>query len=247
MLNQNAIHTIEHYEALQLGDHTIITPYFNNKHSGVRAGLRVLTGKGSPSEIEEEALLLAQKEHVDLSKKNKEELIAFLKNKNLGVECSGFVFHVLNAQTDGKLQKKLYVPGSFFRKIIGSLRTAENTNVKTLAHEKNSSAVKHIQDIKPGDMIIMIGTGTNHELDHVLLVDNVEKSADDIAVHYVHSLKWNSLGVKQTGVKHGEIRLKIGQALTDGLWLEAQQTEKKNETFWRATSAKQLEIRRLNI
>lgn len=244
-LNNNAIQVIEHYEALELGGKTVATPYFNNKRSGARAALRVTIGKGSPPEIEEEAQLLALKERRHLESMSRDELRVFLKDHNLGVDCSGFVFHVLNAQTDGVLAKKMHVPGSVLRRLIGKLRTVENASVKAFADEKNSRPIE-LNDVQAGDIITMLGTGNDHTLDHVLLIDTIERTNEDLVLHYTHSLIWNSLGIHQAGIKHGEIRLYKKEQLLDGIWLEAQQTKaKENETRWRAETAKQLDIRRI--
>src|SRR3989344_4173036 len=97
-LSKNALDVMEQYLHLPFAKQHISCPYFNNKRSGIRGGLRALIGKGSPEEIAEEAKILAMKEHVLLNTLANDALKQFLVNHTIGIDCSGFVYHVLAAE-----------------------------------------------------------------------------------------------------------------------------------------------------
>lgn len=242
-LSQQAFDVIEHYKNLHIGGKKIRTPYFNNKRNRIRAALRVNIGKGAPKDIEDEVTILAAREKEDLSHATVEQIVSFLVDHNLGVDCSGFVFHVLNAQHHGRLGKMLSFPKGKnpFRKAISRFRPVENTSVKVLADEKNTESLD-MQDMQAGDVIIMLATGSNHDLDHVLLVTEVSEDK----IRYTHSLRWNADGQYNHGIKDGVIELiKPQGTLLDQHWIEAGEDGEKNETLWRAQTAEVLEIRRL--
>jgi hypothetical protein len=254
-LSQPAQKMIDHYEHLHIGNKKIRCPYFNNKKTNVRAALRVLVGKGTPKNIEEEALIISLKNKIDLTELDKKTLRTFLIDHNLGIDCSGFVYHVLDAELQAtkksSLKKTLTFPfaKNFIRKSISKLRSVENTNVKTLAHEKNSKKIP-LQEIMPGDMITMIGTGQQHDLDHVLLVTEVEttdKKNIPTKITYTHALQWKTDGKYNHGIKSGTITVtNTKKLLITQTWEEdGEKTKEKNETYWRAKTANTLEIRRL--
>lgn len=247
-LSEAALNMIEHFEHLHIGTHQIRTPYFNNKKTDVRAALRVMVGKGSPHDIEQEAFIMSLREKVNLDAMNEEEIRRYLVDHHLGVDCSGFVYHVLDAELQAtkhsSMKRTLSFPfaKNIFRKTISKLRSAENTNVKVLAHEKNSKEIQ-LKDIRPGDMITMIGTGEEHTLDHVLLVTEVHEER----ITYTHSLNWKTDGKYNHGIRRGTITIvDPKKSLLDQQWEEDGETSKeKNETYWRAQTAHTLSIRRL--
>src|SRR3989339_1439893 len=160
-------------------------PYFNNARAGTRGQLRVLIGKGSPKEIVEEAKIISiqyckgifdvngmccihpdQNEHPEASC-----LYRFLIDNNLGVDCSGFITHVLTAhykEAKGiNLPKKIIMTLklNFFKKLIAKLRPIEHINVGAYAIDPISAIIK-LKDAQPGDLIIMLETGPKNERNH---------------------------------------------------------------------------------
>jgi len=139
--------TINHYLNLKIADKTVTCPYFNNRHNQIRGALAVLIGKGSPKDIEEEVQIISLKERMDLNNLPAEKIKEFLVENNLGVDCSGFVYHILDALTQDAKHKKLKqiihfpLAKSVVRKMIAKLRPAENCGVTTLAHESNSKKI----------------------------------------------------------------------------------------------------------
>ncbi len=251
-LTQPAQDMVNAYVNLSTKGHNIPCPYYNNKHQKVRGALRVLVGKGSPSEIVQEAHMIALRKKVDLASLAQEDVRKFLVKHNLGVDCSAFVYYVLNAELQTKkstsLPKTLNFPKTWniLRKILRRLRTAENTNVAILANEKNSTAVP-LSDAQPGDMVIMLETGQDHARNHVLLIHEVDKKDNKTLLKYTHALQWRTDGVYEHGVRQGSIEVtNTDMPLTSQIWTEKGVSGDTNETFARAKRAKTLELRRLN-
>ena len=191
--------------------------------------------------------MIALKKKVDLEKLEQDGVKKFLVDHNLGVDCSAFVYYVLNAELVSKKKRKLTRVLKFpktlnpVRKLIRKFRTAENTNVLVLADNKNSKPIK-MKDVQAGDMIIMIGTGIDHARNHVLLVHEV----NDEKIKYTHSLQWRTDGKYEHGVRQGVILIvDKNKPLVAQVWAENNITGSTNETFLRARRAETLEIRRL--
>jgi len=207
-LSQQALDVVKAYETLTFGSTEVMCPYFNNKRQKVRGALKALIGKGSPTEIAEEATILALRKHIDLRKADADTIKTFLVDNNLGIDCSGFVYHVLDAEmkaTSGKgLKKILTFPyaTSPLRKLLTKLRPVENTNVKTLAHEKNATTVS-LSGIKAGDFITMIGSKKVGNPDHILLVESVEGNM----LTLIHSFKLPKDGKYNHGIKHCTVKI----------------------------------------
>ncbi len=239
-LSKQALQIIENYQNLSIGKHKIVCPYFNNRRSGVRGALRVLIGKGSPKDIEEEALLFALREKIDLDNLNEEELKKFLVDHNLGIDCSGFVYHILDVELKG-LKKHLKHPWikNPLRKLIAKLRIVENTGVSTFNNDVNTSEVK-LSDAKPGDMIIMMNTGLKNDLHHILLVSSITTENSELrTLNYTHSFQFTTDGQYNHGIKQGEIKISnLKKGLLDQKWSEV-------ETYNHAKMAKELKIKRV--
>jgi len=242
---------IHAYTDMQFGAQTVQCPYFNNKRTRLRAALPALIGKGLPEEIVEEAKLLALQQKIDLSKLDAEHLKKFLVDSNLGVDCSGYAYHLLDqelrARGFGSLKKYLqFEGGGLFRRIIRTFRTIENANVKVFAHEKNSTEIE-LCNIKPADLIVIIDSGNDFARDHVLFVTDVEYKNEKVEkIIYTHTFQWSTDGKYNHGVRNGEIVIvDSGAKLTEQKWIEQGAQGKENETLQRALRAKRVEIRRL--
>ncbi|PIR74875.1 MAG: hypothetical protein COU35_00180 [Candidatus Magasanikbacteria bacterium CG10_big_fil_rev_8_21_14_0_10_47_10] len=247
-LSQPALDMIEHYAHLKIDGKTVRCPYFNNKRNRVRGALGVHIGKGRPEDIEHEVQILAMKQHKQLSALTATDITELMVDNNIGIDCSGFVYHVLNAQRHGALRKSIALSATNpFRKLIGKLRTAENVNVQVFANEKNSKSIA-LKDAAPGDIIAMLGTGEKHDLDHMLLVSEVEynEQNEPTKIAYVHSLRWRTDAKYGHGIKFGSIRIiDASKGLLDQSWTEDGHIDEKNETLWRAKTAEKLEVRRI--
>src|SRR3989344_7608981 len=112
-LSKEALEVLKAYEGV---------PYYNNAHKKVRLGLRALIGKGTPEEVSDEALLYSLREKVDLKTLTPELRKKFLIEHNIGIDCSGLAYHVLDAENKardkGSLAGHLHYPyaNSFWKR-----------------------------------------------------------------------------------------------------------------------------------
>lgn len=248
-LSPEARKIINDYLTLPFSDRTVNAPYFNNQRTKVRAALRVLIGKGSPQDIVEEAHLISLRDRIDLKKLNNTELKKFLVDHNLGVDCSALTYYILDAENRargfGSLAKKLKFSQvkNLLRKILIKFRPIENANVATLADEKNSQAVT-LTEIQPGDLIILWRTRTDHLLNHILMVHEV----DNKKISYTHSFRWSKEGTYDHGVRQGTIIINDPtKPLVEQIWEEKKQTGENNETLKHVRMAENVEIRRFKF
>lgn len=245
-LSKQAQTIISNYQSLPFPNRTVKTPYFNNKREKLRGAFRARVGKGTPQEIVDEARSIAASKRIVLDILDQGALTAFLVDHNLGIDCSGFVYHVLNAEMHargkGTLKKYLVFPHAHgLRKWLASFRPAEHTNVQTLAHEKNSMAVS-VPNIQPGDIIVMFASEKFSNPNHVLLIT---KTAD-LLLHYAHSFQWSTDGVYAHGIREGTIEITHPhKPILEQRWVEDNKEGKENETWKLANAAERVEIRRL--
>ncbi|MCF6276383.1 MAG: hypothetical protein L3J07_00895 [Candidatus Magasanikbacteria bacterium] len=251
-LSKKALGVIAGFKELEISGLKISCPYFINKGKKVRAGLKVMIGKGSPEDIKKEIELLALRKKVDLKKLDKKTLNQFFVDNNIGIDCSGFVFYVLDAEIKsrklGGLKRHLRFPliKNPLRKILAQFRPIENTNVKNLVHNKNSFEVM-LSQVEPGDLIALTGAGEKNSFDHVLIAHKVGYENDlPTIIHYTHSLKWSVDTNPSHGIKEGTIEISDPKkSILEQKWTENKKTGKENETLQRFTDAKWFGIRRL--
>lgn len=210
---QSALEVIEHYKHLQIGTSTTLSagngktvrcPYYRNPRSGKeRWGLNAFSGKGSPQEIEDELKIIERLEHKDFSSMREEEIRDIMRKRRLGVECSGFIAHVLDAWTRQKSNKRIYeilkFPSSgIFAKIAIYLRPFTHIGVATLADPANAREVKNWQEMQPGDLIRFMA-----DVDHAVIVTRVERYENGklLRAEYAQSVREEH----GEGIKEGQI------------------------------------------
>lgn len=246
-LSARALTIIQDYLALPFTQSTasVACPYINNRRHAVRGALRVAIGKGSPKEIVEEAELLARKERIQLAALAAPALKQFLVEHNLGVDCAGLVYHILDAELASRgrsLKRRLRFPLATnpLRALLARFRTAENTNVETLAHDINSSPVP-LAEVQPGDLIIIRGHGHDQNRYHILIIHSLTLGHALETIAYTHSWQAPIDGKYIHGVRQGMITIiDYDKTLLDQRWLE--------QPLWReAKSAKSVAIRRLKF
>lgn len=263
MLSLSAQKTIHDYLNLPFpGIIGVRCPYFNNARRRQRGELRALIGKGSPQEIVDEATLISIQYHTGLfdksgccahhdgpEKPRAEEIRKFLIDRDLGVDCSGFVTQVLKKhfeETKGiDLPRLLYKkPAGLLHRLINYLRPIENIGVKTYANDRNTEVVREIKDIRPGDLIIALEGGPRNRRNHIILVTDMAWPI----IKYASARAWSSEGQYGHGVAEGEIKITNP---TGGLlkqeWLELGKTNEQNGTWLELKSARVVELRRLKI
>jgi hypothetical protein len=261
MLSPVAENLIEKYFNLPFPGVTgVRCPYYINRR-GARTQLRVLVGKGLPDEIVEESKIISIQYELGLFDKNGRcdergaELIRkFLVDQNIGIECSGFVSHILRAHyletKKFDITKKLNIcpSGKFIRKLICKLRPIENMNVSIFADNSNSSIINTEQSgydqVQAGDYIIIMETGPLQKRNHIILIRGVENKI----INYVHARAWSSEGKYGHGVTEGKIRIiNNNKNLLEQEWIENEKINDQNETYLEAKQAKILELRRLKF
>ena len=250
-LSNRALSVIDQYLHFQLGAGVCSVPYFNNKTIRQRAALRVLGGKGSPKDIHDEVYTLLIKNHVSLDTLSDEALKKTLTDANIGIDCSGFAYYVLNAESEehkkGSLSKHLsfvYARG-IFGKLRSKLNPEKNADVLTFADDANSRVIP-LKDIAVGDMITMIAHSDEKIRNHILIVHQIEyQNFIPTSIHYTHSIAYAEDGVYGTGIRQGTITiLDIEKPLLEQRWTEHEKTGNDAQIFIRALNSR-TEIRRL--
>jgi len=241
-LSKPALDLIENYLHLNISGKTMVTPYFNNRRKNIRGALRVLIGKGSPKDLAEEATIFSLREKIDLKNLSAEEIKKYLVDHNLGIDCSGLVYHVLDAELRAKnlggLKKYIHRPWikNPIRKLIAQFRSVENTGVSTFNNNINSSEV-NLKDVKPGYLIIMMGAGPKQDYNHVLLINQIT----DNKIQYTHSFQYPTNGLYNHGVRQETITITDNnKPILEQNWSEPQMQEY-------AKKAKECKIKRLKI
>lgn len=255
----------------------INVPYFNNRRKAMAVGLRGAVGKGTPEEIAEEVDLHAQKKHIPVGaltnaldvNSGVPALKKFMVDHGIGIDCSGLVYHLLDAeyieQKGKSISKSLDFPilnksilkifflDKLFMKIKSYMRPAENASVRVFAHSKNSKAI-NLSEVQPGDIITILNSQTNR--DHILFIHRVDyntiASKENVGlptiIHYTHAIAWPSDGKYNHGVRQGTIQIKdIATPITDQYFEEPAQSEKISSNWLpvQKNLANLIEVRRL--
>lgn len=253
MLSPEAQKIITNYLRLPFAYQDIFCPYFINKKNKIRGALRALIGKGTPDEIVEEATICALKEKINLATLDTSSLRKFLVDHHIGVDCSGFVYHVLDTElkTNKKpsLGKSLHFPttSNFFKKIIAKIRPAENANVQTFAHNANSKQID-LKNIQPGDVIVITDAGKDHGYQHIILVhDVIYETTNPTNIHYTHSIELPQETWQEHGVRQGTITITNPEkSLLEQVWFERGQAGENNKFYVYAKTARSIKAHRLH-
>jgi len=213
---------IESYRNLDIDGVKVRTPYFRNVKR-IRGGLRVLTGKGSSQELQNETKIFAKLRGYNLKEKSGDEIRKFMQAQGLGIDCSGFVIHVYNEWTKKKLGKPIahYLSHKILKGLWGkalySLKYAQLTNALMLTSKYNTNKV-NLKDIEPGDLIRLRGARRG---DHILLISQVEyddSTGLPIAFTYTHAAEHYG---EASGVKQGQVVItNLETELKDQNWQE---------------------------
>ncbi len=206
---------LQNYLALPFGTSKIAVPYYNNRRSGMRAGLRAWIGKGTATEILEEAELAAIRERRPYTLWSKAEARTFLVDHNIGIDCSGFVYHLLDTESRARGRGPLgggtgwlsWNGVSLLRRLITRFRAVENASVAVLASKDNSIEIP-LRAVRPGDVITMMHNDAMPRIpglarDHILFVYKVAPGR----ISFAHSIAWPSDGMYEHGVRLGEVTI----------------------------------------
>ena len=252
-LSKPAMDIIEGYIHFKIGEAICSVPYFNNKSAKKRASFRTYIGKGSPDDIHDEIETLLIKNHLKKDGLSNQDLKKFLIDNKIGIECSGFVYHVLEAESVarnlGHLNKKIFFINckGIIGKLRCSIRPIENCGVETFASNENSRIIE-LQNVAPGDFITMTTSDSdNKDRNHILVIHEVQKENGQIAkIKYSHSIAYPEDGIYGTGIRQGVIEIdNIDLPITNAKWTESDLNKSTEPLLIRAKKSK-TEIRRLN-
>jgi hypothetical protein len=235
-----------------------------------RASFRTEIGKGSPKDIYDEVQALLVKQHVSVNMFADESLKKLLADANIGIDCSGFAYYVLNAESaetnKGSLDKHLSFVNckGLLGKMRAKFRPAENCDVTTLADDKNSRVIS-LNEATPGDIITMIGdqssdspsslpasrhgklqAPSSNDRDHILVIHQVDyQNFAAFKLYYSHAVAYPEDGLYGSGVKQGTIEITDPKKpLVGQEWIENGLTGNADQLFARARKSK-TELRRL--
>jgi len=141
-----------------------------------------------------------------------------MQSYGIGIDCSGFAYHILNPLIKQKIRKDL---SHFLVRFSGLFGLVDKALFRTKRYQKISAAmlvsnlntirIDNVADIRVGDLIQMTHQG--YEGKHPLVVVGVEPTF----ILYAHSSEY----VKMNGAHFGKIcLLDLSKSLDQQEWLE---------------------------
>jgi hypothetical protein len=194
------------YFNLPLNGKKVTCPYYINiKIIRARMALRVLIGKGSPEEIIQECLIYEKLRGVDFRKMSISEIRDFMVKRHIGIDCSGFIVHILDYWLKSIQKKHLWKHLKFpkqnlYMNISRLFRPIENISAYMLINKSNSSQIKNLNNIRTGDLIRLKGLKRGY---HVMLISEIDKSGGKVkSFKYIHATRWYT---NEHGVREGRV------------------------------------------
>lgn len=150
------------YYKLPLGGKKVATPYRRNEYGSYQKMGPAFQGKSSAKTILEVTEKLARQQHFDLDNTSAEEIRQFMRDHKLGIDCSGFVYRVLDHLNQslglGNLQKS------------AGMEHIGRTNVAKMTSDEFSIPIQDFKEARPGD-IIRLNSGEDI-LHGIIVLDN---------------------------------------------------------------------------
>jgi len=165
-------------------------PYWINKIVNKKIVVEgAFGGKGNIYQISDATQKAAEQEALSLSKLSTQDKYKLQKRNNIGIDCSGLTYHLLDFwyKVNTGLSIQPLIMGTDNK--IGPRRV----NVKMLTDPQNSTQIKNLSNIKTGDIIVI------DNKKHILFIIEINKNT----ITYVHS----SQKTKQRGVHFGTITI----------------------------------------
>lgn len=148
-------------------------------------------GKSPPLELIKNTKEAAKEQDFDLEKATVEEIQQFMYQNMLGIDCSGFVYHLLD-----DLLKNIDKVGM---EEIGFPR-ASRTNVEILTSGEFTDKI-NISDIQPGDLI-RLNSDSASKIQHIIIAISKELGF----VTYGHSSRKTAVkGVHKDNISYGKL------------------------------------------
>jgi hypothetical protein len=186
-------------------------------------------GKGTPEQLRESLRKAAKEKDFDLTTARADEITTFMVGEGIGIDCSGFVYNVLDAWLRGEggvsLDKLILRKSGWMGKIERLLlrkNRVRRSSAATLTSDLNSIRVPTASEAQPGDMIRL--THSDWAGKHIAIV--VDK--DDRTITYAHSSEFTKI----QGPHHGIIKiLDWSRDLDQQEWQEVTQEGKNYGTY----------------
>lgn len=188
---------IKEYTEFEVAGKRVQIPYYLARDQ--RWKIWSFSSKGTPKQIHQELAKKAKAARFDLEKATAEEIHQFMRDTKVGVDCSGFAYHVLDPLVKEKTGKGL---GSWIRRYGGLKGTLEKyllsygrvrrIGTKELTKRLNSLVIRRIEDIRPGDLIRRVErqrqpSGLRPRHIAVVVRVETEDNGDLRAITYAHS------------------------------------------------------------
>lgn len=149
---------------LPLGGKKVPAPYRINipfqPDRKIDKNIIYLGGKSPAKRLTEDTILAAKEQNFDLEKSSVEEIQKFMQENMLGIDCSGFTYHLLDF-----LLRKIKKGG--MEKI--GFPKASQTDVEKLTSREFAEKLENIRDGQPGD-IIRLGSKSADLIQHCIII-----------------------------------------------------------------------------
>lgn len=104
-------------------------------------------GKSDPKELKNNVIQIAKEKQLDINQMSCEQILNFMKENKLGIDCSGFSYHIINYLLKKVKQTNLQEIG--FPK-------ASLANVKCFLSRKLTYKISSYKQLQPGDLVIQM-------------------------------------------------------------------------------------------
>lgn len=219
----------DEYIHLQIAGKEISVPYSISKEgesraigelssAGVTDRFANYGGKGTPLQIKELVLDAAKKENFDLHKATSEEIVQFMIKQGIGVDCSGFVYYILDQYLRKEKHKTLDTIILRFSGILGKIERfllqknrVRRSSAATLTSDLNTIKIEKVKDMKPGDLIRL--THSDWKGKHIMIIIDINKTE----ILYAMTSQYTKI----QGARFGKIKIKDNnKGLEAQEWLE---------------------------
>jgi hypothetical protein len=183
-------------------------------------------GKATPQQVKHLVYAAARKNHFDLEKASAQEIVSFMITKGIGVDCSGFVYYILDQYLRRKKRQTLdslilRYPGMWgkIERFLLQQNRVRRTSAATLTSDLNTIPIKRVCDMQPGDLIRL--THRDWKGKHVIVV----VSLSDTEITYAMTSQYTQI----QGARFGKIKIRDkNKGLEAQTWLEK---TKKGENY----------------
>jgi hypothetical protein len=148
-------------------------------HRGRTQRFKNYGGKGSPEQIRKALIKTAQKHNLNLTEASTEEIKKLMVQHGIGIDCSGFVYHVLDRYLRERYHTSLArhilrYPGAIgvLERIVLRPQRVRRCSAATLTSKLNTIEIELVKDMQPGDMIRL--THADWKGKHIAIIVDVD-------------------------------------------------------------------------